>query len=144
MYLEEWLLGLGARLVVWATRHPRNIAAILTAIAIPVITSVLLDDSGVSSGIGTVAMLSAVVLGIAIGTYSENLGRGSHRWRDWIVVIVGAVLGLVVVLGFVIFLAIFGTPLGLYAAAAAFGAWLALRLAIAGVRLVSSRPQRPA
>jgi hypothetical protein len=138
------LLDWGVRLLARGARHPRHIAAILTAIAIPVITLVLLTDSGVSSAVGTVAMLSAVVLGIAIGTLSEHLGSGPGRWRDWSVVIVGALLGFIAVLGFIIFLGIFGSLLGLYTAAVVLAAWLALRMAVAVVRVVTARRGRPA
>jgi len=125
-------------------RFRRYAAAILTAIAVPVITSVLLEETGVSSEVGTVAMLSTVILGIAIGVRSEHLGSGPDKWLGLSVVIVGAILGLLTVLAFVVFIALFGSLLGLYNAAAAFGAWLVLRLLIAVVQMITSRRQRPA
>ncbi len=113
-------------------RRLKNWAIIAVyAFTVAIIASVLLEDTGLSTEAGAVAMLSAVVLGIAIGMRLEHLGRGAHKWRDWSVVIVGTVLGLIAVSAVVLFLALFGTLLGLYAAAMALGAWLVLRLAIA-------------
>jgi hypothetical protein len=135
--LTYWLLAAGAR-------FPRHGAAILTATAIPIVVIVLLLDSGVTTEVGTTMLISSVIGGIAIAVPAEGLGSGPNRWLDWSVVIVGAVLGLVAALGFVIFFGLFGTMFGLYAAATAAGAWLALRLAIAIVRMFLARRQRPA
>ena len=135
--LAEWSLRSLARFRVYA-------AAILTAIAVPVIASVLLEDSGVSTDVGAVSMLSLVVLGVVFGVCSEHLGKTPDRWLDWSVVMVGAILGGFAVLVFVVFVAMFGSLLGLYVAAAVFGVWLVLRSAIAGARMLASRRQRPA
>ena len=134
--LAEWSLRSLARFRVYA-------AAILTAIAVPVIASVLLEDSGVSTDVGAVSMLSLVVLGVVFGVCSEHLGKTPDRWLDWSVVMVGATGGFAVLV-FVVFVAMFGSLLGLYVAAAVFGVWLVLRSSIAGARMLASRRQRPA
>lgn len=134
--LAYWLLRSGAR-------YPRHVAAILTATAIPSVMMYLLLDSGVTAEFGSALFISCTIGGIAIAVPSEGLGADPHKWRDWAVTVIGTVGGLLAVLGFTIFLGIFGTLVGLYAAAAASGVWLALRLSIAVVRMVLARRQRP-
>ena len=140
----ELVLELTYRLLRAGARFPRHGAAILTATAIPMVVMLLLLDSGVTTEVGATVLISSVIGGIAIAVSAEGLGSGPNRWLDWTVVIVGAVLGLAAALGFVMFFGLFGALFGLYAAAAAAGVWLALRLAIAIVRMFLARRQRPA
>jgi len=139
----ELALELGYWLLRAAARFPRHVSAIFTATAIPLVAVLPLLDSGVTSEVGLIWLVSSVVGGIAIGVLAEGLATGPHKWRDWSVVIVGAVLALAAAFGFVVFLGIFGTLAGLYMAAAAGGVWLALRLCVAGVHLFMARRQRP-
>lgn len=132
--LAYWSLRSGAR-------YPRHVAAILTATAIPSVVMYLLLDSGVTAEFGFALLLSSAIGAIAIAVPSEGLGTDAHKWRDWAVIVVGTVGALLAVLGFIIFLGIFGTLAGLYAAAAASGVWLALRLGIALARKVLARRQ---
>lgn len=123
-------------------RTRRHVAAILTAIAAPVIMSLLLKDTGVSTGTGTLMLLVAILLGVVIGVRSEHLGRGPHKWLDWSVVFVGAALGLLAVFAFVMLIGLFGSLAGLYLVAASLSAWLMLRAAAAVMRTVASQRER--
>lgn len=140
----EIVLELGYLVLRSAVQYPRHVAAILTATAVPFVVALLLLDSGVTGEFGTTALILSIACGIGFGVTAEGLGTGPPKWRDWSVVVVGAVLGLASALGFVVFLGIFGTMAGLYVAAAAGAAWLVLRLFIAVVRRWRARRERPA
>ena len=140
----EIVLEIGYWLLRSGVQAPRHVAAILTATAIPFVVALLLLDSDVTGEFGTTVLILSIVCGIGFAVTAEGLGTGPHKWRDWSVVIVGAVLGLAAAVGFVVFLGIFGTMAGLYVAAAAGGVWLVLRLFIAVVHRWLARRQRPA
>jgi hypothetical protein len=88
-----------------------------------------------------------VELGFVVGMRLEHLGTGTDRWAragEWALVIVGSLVVGFVVLAFVVFLAIFGSLLGLYIAAAASATYLAVRVASVARQRRSSRRNRPA
>ena len=127
--------------------HPHHAAAILTAVAVPVIVTLLYEVSGMGRDYSVTTLVLTLALGIVIGMRSERLGTGADPWAragEWALVIVGALVVGLVVFSLVIFLALFGSLLGLYAAGVGFATYLVVRVVVMAQEMASSRRDPPA
>jgi hypothetical protein len=146
--LEALVLGrdLLVGLVRLASRHPRHLAAILCAVAIPVLVALPYMGRTWRAEYSAATLFLSIALGVAVGVRSTHLGAGPDRGRriaDWSVVIVGSAVCGLLVLSFIVFLPIFGNLDGYCIVAAASAAYLVAHLAFVARRLLGPRRHAP-